>query len=289
VPSVVEERRRALRIHCLPRRAEAFYLVGAGAFERHDWDYLSKLVPRDGTVNLRKVTSQYGVLVIAGPRARALLKSLTDTDLSNAAFPWLTGKPINVGPASARCLRVNFVGELGYELHHPIEQQNAIFDLLWDAGKAFDLKPYGIRAMMALSIEKSYRLLRSELSIEYSAYESGLDRFVHPNKGDFIGRDALVRWREEGFSNRFVTLEVEGVTDADCRGSEPIHHAGKLVGRVTSGGYGWRVKKSLALAMVRPDLGEPGSELDVTILGERRRARVVPESPFDPANERLRS
>ncbi len=106
--------------------------------------------------------------------------------------------------------------------------------------------------MIAMSIEKSYRLVGRELSIEYSALESGLDRFVHPNKGNFVGRDALVAWRERGFANRFVTMEVHGVTDADARGSEPSGKNGELVGRATSGGYGWRVGKSLALGMVRP-------------------------------------
>ena len=269
--------------------AERFYLVSAGALERHDFDYLQKLLPPDGAVSLQKITTHYGVLVLAGPQSRALLQKLTDTDLSNAAFPWLSGQFINVGAAQAHCLRVNFVGELGFELHHPIEMQNYIFDQLMAAGRAFGIKPFGIRAMLSMALEKSYRLIGRELSIEYAAFESGLDRFVHPGKGRFIGRDALVAWREKGFANRFVTLEVEGVTDADARGSEPLLHKGKMVGRTTSGGYGWRVGRSLALAMVQPDLGEVGSELNVMILGNTRRARVVAESPFDAGNERLRS
>ncbi|WP_026870507.1 GcvT family protein [Inquilinus limosus] len=266
-----------------------YYLVGAGAFERHDWDTLQKLRPRDGSVDLQKVTTQHGVFVLAGPRSRDLLQKLTDADLSNGAFPWLSGQAINIGIAQARALRVNFVGELGWELHHPIEMQNTIFDLLMDAGREFDLKPFGIRAMDSLRLEKSYRLIPRELSIEYAALESGLDRFVHPNKGDFIGRDALVAWRERGFRNRFVTLEVLDVGDADARGNEPITRDGELVGRCTSGGYGWRLGKSLALAMVRPDLGGIGTELDVTILGKPHRAVVIEESPFDPNNERLRA
>ena len=156
-------------------------------------------------------------------------------------------------------LRVNFVGELGWEFHHPIEQQNALFDLLMDAGKEFGIRPYGIKAMSALSIEKSYRLIPRELSIEYSAYESGLDRFVHPNKGDFIGRDALVKNREQGLAWNFVTLEVQGITDSDARGSEPIYSRGKLIGRATNGGFGWRVNKSLALAMLKPEFALAGT------------------------------
>ena len=266
-----------------------FYLVSAGAFERHDHDTLRKLLPKDGSVTLTPTTQALGVLVLAGPQSRNLLQKLTDTDLSNAAFPWLTGKHISVGAASAHCLRVNFVGELGFELHHPIEVQNTIFDLLMEAGKEFGIKPYGIRAMMSMALEKSYRLVGREMSIEYSAYESGLDRFVHPNKGDFLGRDALVARRAKGEANRFVTLELHGIEDVDSRGSEPILFQGKAVGRVTSGGFGWRVNKSLALGMVWPDLGDLGQNLDITILGKSYKATVIAESPFDPANAALRA
>jgi dimethylglycine dehydrogenase len=269
--------------------AEQFYLVSAGAFERHDWDYLQKLAPADGSVQLQKVTTQYGVLVVAGPDSRALLQKVTDADLSSAAFPWLSGRTVSLGPAQALALRVNFVGELGWELHHPIETQNAIFDLLMEAGREFDLKPFGIRAMDSLRLEKSYRLIPRELSIEYAALESGLDRFVRVKDRAFLGRDALLSWQRRGFKNRFVTLEVHGVTDADARGSEPIYHRGALVGRCTSGGFGWRVGRSLALAMVRPDLGAPGTELEVAVLGHKHRAAVIPESPFDPENARLKS
>ena len=190
--------------------------------------------------------------------------------------------------ASLIALRVNFVGELGCELHHPIEMQNAIFDALMEAGAPFGIKPFGIRAMDSLRLEKSYKLVGRELSIEYAALESGLDRFVDLNKGPFLGRDALVAWRDRGFATRCVTLEVQGVTDADARGSEPVTKNGAMVGRTTSGGYGWRIGKSLALAMVNPEFSQVGGEVDVRILGETRRAVVIPDSPYDPANKALR-
>ncbi len=270
------------------KRPGGYYLVSAGAFERHDHDILMKLLPEDGRVWMTPVTTDWGVLVLAGPKSRAVLQKLTRTDLSNAAFPWLSGQQISVGAAMAHAIRVNFVGELGFELHHPIAMQNTIFDALMEAGAEFDIKPFGIRAMDSLRLEKSYRLIPRELSIEYSAFESGLERFVHPNKGAFIGRDALVAWRETGHKNRFVTLEVHGVSDADARGSEPIYLGDDLIGRATSGGYGWRLGKSLALAMVRPDLGEIGTALEISILGQRHSATVIEESPFDPNNTRLR-
>ncbi|MBZ0259930.1 MAG: FAD-dependent oxidoreductase [Hyphomicrobiales bacterium] len=268
-----------------------FYLVSAGAFERHDHDTLYKLLPKDGSVKLNPITTRLGVLVLAGPNSRKVLQKLTSTDLSNEAFPWLSGQAISVGHTSCHALRVNFVGELGFEFHHPIEQQVALFDLLMEAGREFGIKPYGIKAMSSLSIEKSYRLVPRELSIEYSAYESGLDRFVHPNKGEFLGRDALVAGREKGLNWNFVTMEVHGVSDADSdtRGSEPIYSKGKLVGRATNGGFGWRVNKSLALGMVRPEYATLDTELEIKILDKTFKASVIAESPYDADNLKLRA
>jgi len=268
---------------------QSFYLVMAGAQERHDWDYLQKLAPADGSVALQKITTQIGVLALAGPHARDILQPLTDADLSSPAFPWLTGKAINVGFAQATALRVNFIGELGWELHHPIEMQNTIFDSLMTQGAKFGLKPFGMKAMDSLRLEKSYRNVGRELSIEYSAHESGLDRFVRMEKPNFNGKAALARTLESAPTNRLVTMEVFDITDADARGSEPITLHGELVGRVTSGGFGWRVGKSLALAMVRADLQEAGTEMDISILGKMYRAVVIEESPYDPANVRLRA
>ncbi len=268
---------------------QKFYLVSAGALESHDFDSLQKVAPTDGGVRIDKVTTQYGVLVLAGPRSRNVLAKVADIDVTNKGFPWLTARPMSISAAGLLALRVNFVGELGYEFHHPIEMQNYVFDRLMAAGAEFGIKPFGIRAMDCLRLEKSYKLVGRELSIEYAALESGLERFVDLSKGDFLGRDALLAWRDRGFSNRLVTLEVEGVADADARGSEPVTRGGVSVGRTTSGGYGWRTGKSLALAMVKPDCAAPGSELEIRVLGEPHRAIVVADSPFDPENQALRA
>ncbi|HEM46508.1 MAG TPA: FAD-dependent oxidoreductase, partial [Alphaproteobacteria bacterium] len=268
---------------------ERFYLVSAGAQERIDWDWLNWHAPRDGSVRLDRVTTQHGVLVVAGPRARELMGRVTDANLSNAAFPWLSGQFIDVGLAPCRVVRVNFVGELGWEIHHPMEMQNHVFDALFEAGQDLGLRPFGIRAMNHLRLEKSYRLIGTELSIEYAALESGLDRFVHADKGEFIGRDALLAWQREGFANRFVTLEVHDTADSDAIGSEPLYLAGELVGRVTGGGWGFRLGRSLALAYVIPELATPGATLEVDILGTMHGATVIGDSPYDPENARLRS
>ncbi|WP_020592153.1 GcvT family protein [Kiloniella laminariae] len=269
---------------------QSYYLVSAGAQERHDWDYLTKLKPTDGSVDLQKITTQQGVFVIAGPKSRLLMEKLSDADFSNQAFPWLTAQQISVGIAPVTAARVNFVGEYGWELHHPIEMQNYLFDVLMEAGEEFGIKPFGIRAMDSMRLEKSYRLIPTEMSIEYAALETGLDRFVRLDKEeDFIGKAALAAWKERGFANQFVTMEVHGIKDVDARGSEPIYLNGEMVGRVTSGGYGWRTGKSLALAMVRPDLADIGTELEIYILGDLYKATVIEESPYDPENKKLRA
>ena len=267
---------------------ESFYLVSAGAFQRLDHDWIRRHAPRDGSVRFENLTNQLGVLVVAGPKSRELLSRVTDADLSNTAFPWLSGRWIDAGLAPCLALRVNYVGELGWELHHPIEYQNHIFDALMEAGRDLGLAPFGLRAMDSMRFEKSYRMVGTELSIEYAALESELGRFVHLNKADFIGRDALHRWMERGFSNRLVTLEVHDVTDADALGNNPLFVGGELVGRATGGNYGFRVDKSLALAMVRPELAEVGTAVEMDILGTMHRATVIPESPYDPENEKLR-
>ena len=268
--------------------ADSFYLVSAGALQRLDHDYLKKHMPRDGSVQFTQLTGAHGVLVLAGPKARMLLERVTDADLSNEAFRWLTAQDIVVGMAPVNAMRVNFVGELGWELHHPIEYQNHIFDTLFGAGADLGLQPFGIRAMDTMRLEKSYRMVGTELSIEYSAYESAMDRFVKADKGNFLGRDALLAWQEAGMNNRLVTLEVHDVDDADALGNNALLKDGELAGRATSGGFGFRVGKSLALGMVKPELAEPGSQLEIEILGKTYAATVIPDSPFDPKNERLR-
>ena len=272
------------------REAEdSFYLVSAGALQRLDHDWLNRWMPNDGSVVFEDLTSKMGVLVVAGPKSRELLSRVCDADLSNDAFRWLTGRNATVGLAPAKLLRLNFVGELGWEIHHGVEYQNAIFDALMAAGEDLHLEPFGIRAMDSLRIEKSYRMVGTELSIEYAALESGLDRFVRLEKEDFIGRAGLLSWQQRGFANAFATLEVDGPQDADPLGNNPLYIGSELVGRTTGGNYGFRVQKSLALAMLRPELATVGTALEIDVLGERCPARVIDESPWDPANERLRS
>lgn len=267
---------------------DAFYLVSAGAWQRLDHDYIRRYMPKDGSVQFTQLTGATGVLVVAGPKSRQLLQRVTDADLSNEAFPWLTAQEIVVGMAPVNAMRVNYVGELGWELHHPLEYQNHIFDVLFEAGADLELKPFGIRAMDSMRLEKSYRMVGTELSIEYSAFESAMDRFVKADKGEFLGRDALLASRKSGLNNLLVTLEVSDVEDADALGNNALLKDGEIVGRATSGGFGFRIDKSLALGVVKPELAEPGTLLEIEILARTYPATVVQESPFDRNNERLR-
>ena len=267
-----------------------FYAVSAGAGERFDSDYLHKMLPTDGSVQLRNITTSRGCFAIAGPRARELMAKLTDAPLDNQSFPWLTSQVIEVGYASdVYALRVNFIGELGWELHFPIEYANSLFEQIFAAGAEFGIGMAGMRAMESLRIEKSYRMWGTDLGIEYSPYEASLDRFVRMNKGDFIGRAALERQVAAGIPKRFVTLEVHGVTDADPLGNEPLYVDGKLAGRTTAGYYGHVLGKSLALGYIATAHSAVGTEIEIDILGQRKQATVLCESPLDPDNHKLRA
>ena len=270
-------------------KENSFYLVSAGGFQRLDHDWIKKHMPTDNSVIFEDLTNSKGVLVLAGPKSRELMQLVSKDNFENEHFPWLTSKKINIGNYPAIAMRVNFVGELGWEIHHPIEYQNQIFDLLFEHGSKLSLKPFGIRAMDSLRIEKSYRLPGRELSIEYAALESGLDRFVVENKGDFHGRNGLAEWKSRGFLYGFSTLEVHGVTDADALGNNPIYLDGKVIGRATSGGYGHRIQKSLVLAMINPSNIKIGMKVKIDILGNKFDASIIEESPYDPENEKLKA
>jgi dimethylglycine dehydrogenase len=270
---------------------EHFYVVSAGAAERYDGDYLQKALPPDGSVGLRNITNTRGCFVLAGPKSRAVLTQLTDTPLDNDAFPWLTAQTIEAALAvDVYALRVNFVGALGWELHFPIEYAHNLFDALFEAGAKHGIGMVGMRAMESLRMEKSYRMWGSDMTPDYTPFEASLDRFVRMKKGRFIGKEALERQLAAGVPNRFVTLEVHGVTDADPLGNEPLFDkSGRMIGRATSGYYGHHIQKSLAIGYVKAELAEIGTPLSIQILGERKQATVLRESPYDPENLELKS
>ncbi len=267
----------------------SYYLVSSGAAESFDYSFLKKHLPNDGSVLLENITTAHGTLVIAGPNSRKVLEKVTDSSLANEDFRWLTAQDIYVGVAPAKAMRVNFVGELGWELHHPIEYQRHIFNSLLEAGREYNIGQCGMRAMDSLRIEKSYRMWGQDLTREYSIFEAGLNHFVHMDKGEFTGRDALQKQLDSGVPQEFVSVFVDGIADADPLGNEPLWLEGDMIGRATAGSYGHYLKQSMAIGYVRTGFGAVGTEFEIEILGNRYPCKVVENSPHDPQNQRLKA
>jgi dimethylglycine dehydrogenase len=262
---------------------DRFYLVSAAATELHDYAWIQAHLPDDDSVLLENVTSRYGVLTVAGPRSRELLQPLTEADLSREAFPFFHARELRVGTAPVRALRLSYVGELGYELHHPLELQRYLYDLLLKAGEVVD---FGYRALDSMRLEKAYRLWGADMSADYTPLEAGMERFVRLDKGDFVGRDALLRQEQQGLKRTLTCLTIE-THDADAHGYEPVFADGRSVGYVASGGYGHTVHRSIALAYLPVGHAKPGTPLEVELLGDRRPAVVVEQPLYDPRNECL--
>ena len=267
--------------------ADRFYLLSAAVARIHDFDWLTQHRRADEEVKIADVTDDYGVLLVTGPRARDLLARLTDADLSSGAFPWLSAREIEVAGVPLRALRVSYAGELGWELHHPMDRMAALYDAVMEAGEDCGVADVGLYAFDALRMEKGYKAWGLELTTELTPVEGGLDRFVDFDSS-FIGRDAVRERARAGVESRLVYLSVDAV-DADAHGNEPVYADGRVVGLTTSGAWGYAVGQSIAFAFVEPDLAAPGTELEIAILDRRRGARVLAEPLYDPGNERLKA
>ncbi|MEO0990905.1 MAG: aminomethyltransferase family protein, partial [Pseudomonadota bacterium] len=271
-----------------------YYLVSAGAWEAYDEDFLYKAIEdnedRFGRVNEENVTSQWGVFAIAGPKSRDVLQSLIRdpnpaTALSNTRFPWLSARNIELGMCPVKAIRVAYTGELGWELHHPMEMQNYLWDRLMEAGEPHGLKLVGARAQNWLRQEKSYRAFGTELGRDATPLEAGLDRFVDLDK-DFHGKDKMM---DTGIRAKCVTLLVDGPQDADPWGREALYTPdGTRTGRLTSGGWSAHFGKSIGMGYVKPDHAEPGTKLKVKMFDQLWDAEVTEDSPYDPKNETIR-
>jgi dimethylglycine dehydrogenase len=228
-------------------------------------------------------SDKYDCLLVTGPKAREVLAPLTDADL---ALPWLTMQEATVAGCEVVLLRVSFAGELGWEVHCLMDDAPAIWDAVTGAGA----RPFGMWALNSLRIEKGYRAWKGDLTSDYSLLEAGLDRFIRFDKPqDFPGKAALLSERQRGSKKRFAVLTIDA-DEADAPSMSTVWHDGQVVGEVTSGGWGYRVGASIALAELRPDLAVPGTQVEVEIFGDRRPARVHGDGPlWDPANERLRA
>jgi dimethylglycine dehydrogenase len=267
--------------------SDHFYVLSAAVAQLHDRDQLEWRKRAGEQVSIVDVTDDYGVLVLAGPEARDVLAAVTAQDLSNASFRWLTGKETEVaGVRAVRLLRVNYVGELGWELHIPMGQMPVIYQALMSAGKPHGIKLFGTYAMNSLRMEKAYRAWGSELTNEVTLIDAGMERFVDLNK-EFIGKSATLEALREGPRILLAYLQVE-TEDEDCLGNEPVYRGNSLVGLTTGGGYGFAVKKSLAFAYLEPNLVQEDAAFEILLRGERRAARIIAQPIWDPRNERLR-
>ncbi|MEM8978776.1 MAG: FAD-dependent oxidoreductase [Pseudomonadota bacterium] len=281
--------------YTIVRMAEnSYYLVSAGAWQAYDQDYLIKAAEdfyaeTGKPVMISDVTSQYGVFAIAGPKSRDVLAKLIrdpepETALSNTRFPWLSARNIELGMCPLTAIRVAYTGELGWELHHPIEMQNYLFDRLMEAGEPEGMKLVGARAQNWLRQEKSYRAFGTELGRDATPLEAGLTRFVDLSK-EFYGKAAM---EEKGIRSMCVTLLIDGPEGADPWGREALYDGQTRVGRLTSGGYSVAFGKSIGMGYVPQDLAAPGTKLKVRMLGELWDAEVTEDSPYDPKNATIR-
>ena len=268
---------------------DRFYVLSAAAAQLHDADQMRWRLEPGENVTITDVTDDYGCLVLAGPRSRDVLGACTGADLSNAAFRWLTARVIEVaGVKGVRALRVNYVGELGWELHVPMASMPAVFDALMAAGKPHGIRLFGTYAMNSLRMEKAYRGWGSELTTEIDMFEGSMDRFIRLDKDDFIGKQASLSLKQRGERIKLVYMAV-AATDSDAMGNEPVYRGDRLVGLTTSGAYGHAVGKSLAFAYVDPGSASSGDGFEILMLGERRKAEIIPEPAWDPANARLKA
>lgn len=279
-----DDRGRIVTEMSVTRVAEDNYvLVTAATAQWHDLEWLIGHMPADAEFTIEDHTREMSTLIVAGPKSRDILGGLTDADLT---APWLSYQETTIEGGWVALLRVSFAGELGWEIH----AENAAMPAIYDAVLAAGAKPFGMFALNSLRIEKGYRAWKGDLSTDYSMFEGGLDRFVKLDKPqDFPGKAALLNEKQQGVSKRFVTLKVEA-GEADAPYMSTLWHDGAVVGETTSGAWGYRVGHSVALGMLRADLTEPGTEIEVEIYGDRCKATVMPDAPlWDPDNSRLRA
>jgi len=266
---------------------QLYYLVGPIASEHRDLHWMQRH-SNGFEVQINNMTDQYGGVLLTGPNARNILQQLTVEDLSNAAFPWLSGKTVKLDSADVRVLRVSYAGELGYELHMPVYQLLSIYESLERVGADYGLREFGGYAFNCMRMEKMYRAWGSEFTEEISGVEAGMDRFIDTSR-DFIGVESVKRRLADGGSIRLAYLAFDDDIACECFGNEAVYRGDELVGLTTGGAYGHRVSCSLAFAYIRPELVAQNTALQVMTSAGMRRAHVEMGAVYDPANAKLRA
>jgi len=270
------------------RGPERVWYGSAAAAELHDMDWLTSHLRADEDVQIKSLTNDQTILVLAGPKARAVLSAAARGDWSAQAFPWLSVRECFIGYAPATVMAVSFSGELAYEIHVPNASLYAAYLAIRTAGEAHGLALFGARAVDAMRMEKGFLHWKADILTEFDPFETGLERFVKLDKGDFIGREALFKRRDAGPSKRLVTLKIEA-DHAPAHGGASVMESDRVVGTVTSGEWGHRTGLNLAYAFVNPSYSEVGMRLGIDICGDLISAEVIKPSPYDPDFSRVKS
>ena len=265
-----------------------FYLVTGTAFVKHDLSWMKKHLPQGHSISVTDVTSAKACITLCGPQARNILKQLTEDDVSNEGFPYMTCKQLTLGYAPVLALRITYVGELSWELHMPVEYALHAYYTIWEAGKSLGLANVGYRCIESLRLEKGYRYWSGDISPEYTPCEAGLDFCVKFDKGDFTGRKALLAQKEKGIARRLCCLTINAGPLMPV-GKEAILDGEKVVGLVTSGGFGHTIKKPIAYGYLPIQYSKPGTRLQIEVAAKRYEATVEREPLYDPEYMKVKS
>jgi 4-methylaminobutanoate oxidase (formaldehyde-forming) len=266
---------------------ERFRIVTGSSFVPGDLGWIRMHLPDDGSAEVREVTDELAVIGLWGPDARRVLEAVTPDDVSNAAFPYMTARAIRIAGAAAWAQRVTYVGELGWELYAAPEDAGTLWDTLFEAGRPCGIEPVGYKALDSLRLEKGYRYWSTDLTPAESPYEAGLGFCVRLGKGEFIGREALVRLKAEGLQRKLATITVD--PRPTLYGGEAVYVEGTVVGRLRSGGYGYTVGKNIGLIYLPLELARPGQPLEAQVFDERFPGEVAADVLYDPQGARLRA
>jgi len=271
------------------RLAEDRFLIVTGtAFGVHDLNWIRVHAPSDASVAVDDVTGSYLCFGLWGPKARSILQSTTREDVSHEGFPYMSARHITVGDVAALAMRVTYVGELGWEFYCGMEYGQSLWDTLWAAGQPHGLVPAGYKAIDTLRLEKGYRYWSADITPDYTPYETGMGFFVRLEKEDFRGKKALEKQKKQGVRQKLCCMTLDEPT-ATGLGNEPIFLDGKVVGWITSGGYGYTVRKSIAYGYLPLALAKPGTRLEVELFGERIGLTVEKEPLYDPKGEKIKA
>ena len=272
----------------IAKAADHRYMMwGSSQAQVYHMRWFEQHLPKDGSVRITPYGMKLVGLSIAGPKSREVLQRLTDDDVSGEAFKFMDYREMEIATVHAKVNRVTYTGDLGYEIWVAPEYQRRLYESIMAAGADCGIKPFGMRALLCMRLEKNFGTWYREFRPIYGAFEAGLERFVKLDKPDFIGKAAALKEKTEGPKRTRIFMVVDAL-DCDVMGDEPIWVDGKVVGWVTSGGYGHFVDQSLAQGYIPTELVKPDLKLEIEILGERRPARLQMDPPFDPEAKRMR-